>query len=117
MRFLGVKDIINIWVAINDQGKVIKTTGLYRYLNDEKDAGWLFWFCVAPEERGKGVGKQLLLFSIDEAKKSGAKYLRLYTSDAPDEKKAQMLYEKYGLMEKTRQKKLFWTKIVREMRF
>ena len=115
-RLFGVREFINFWIAVNDENKVAGTTGLYRCLKDENEAVWLAWFCVAPKDRGKGVGKQLLWFSIEKAKKMNARYLRLYTSDDPNEKQAQLLYEKFGLKEIRRVKKLFYTKIIRELK-
>jgi GNAT superfamily N-acetyltransferase len=52
---------------------------------------------VAPHERGQGIGKQLLAFSLEEARKTGLPYLRLYTGDDPIEREAQRLYESFGL--------------------
>jgi GNAT superfamily N-acetyltransferase len=115
-RLFGVKEMMNFWVAINENSEVVGTTGLYKYLADEKEAVWLAWFCVDPNERGKGIGNQLLSFTIEEARRTGVSYLRLYTSDDPNEKEAQVLYEKYGLKEKEREAKLFYTKIIRELR-
>ncbi len=114
-RLFGVNDIINFWVALSEKKDILGTTGLYRYNKDKYEALWLAWFCVAPEARGKGIGKTLLAFSIREARKAGVRYLRLYTSDDPNERDAQFLYEKFGLKETERQRKLFYTKIYREL--
>ncbi len=114
-RLFGVNDIINFWVALSEKKDIFGTTGLYRYNKDKYEALWLAWFCVAPEARGKGIGKTLLAFSIREARKAGVRYLRLYTSDDPNERDAQFLYEKFGLKETERQRKLFYTKIYREL--
>jgi GNAT superfamily N-acetyltransferase len=97
MRIGGVSSMGTIWAAVNDNGDVCGTTGLYSYRKDEKEAVWLCWFCVDPEHRGQGIGKGLLAFSIEKAKQSGKAFLRLYTSDDPSEAAAQVLYEKYGL--------------------
>ncbi len=114
-RLFGVSDIVNFWVATNEMKEVLGTTGLYSYTKDRHEALWLAWFCVAPEARGKGIGKKLLSFSITEARKASVRYLRLYTSDDPNERDAQFLYEKFGLKETGRQRKLFYTKIYREL--
>jgi GNAT superfamily N-acetyltransferase len=115
-RLFGVKDLINFWVALNETNRVVGTTGLYSYLRDCDEAVWLAWFCVAPNERGQGIGKQLLAFSIEEARKTGLPYLRLYTGDDPIEREAQRLYERFGLKEIRRERKLFYSKIFRELR-
>jgi len=84
-----------VWVAL-DGGKVIGVTGLYATKWDIEEAYWLAWFAVSKKDRGKGVGRKLLEFCIDKAKRDGKKYLRLYTSDGDVEKDAQRLYEKHG---------------------
>ena len=96
MRLSGVSSLSNTWVAINEDEEVCGTIGLYVYSKDKSEASWLSWFCVDEEQRGKGIGKILLEFSISEAKRSGKRFLRLYTSDDPSEATAQELYEKYG---------------------
>ena len=97
MRLFGVSSISDTWVAVNDNGDVCGTTGLYAYTKDENEAVWLSWFCVDPKQRGQGIGKQLLRFSIDTARNRGNKYLRLYTSTDSNEAEAQGLYEKFGI--------------------
>ena len=85
-----------IWVAVNGSDDVCGTTGLYSYKKDENEAVWLSRFCVGPEHRGEGIGKNFLEFSIEKARDSGKAFLRLYTSGDPSEAAAQGLYEKYG---------------------
>jgi ribosomal protein S18 acetylase RimI-like enzyme len=111
-----VAEILDFWGAVDSQTKaLLGTTGLYLYNRDASDAVWLAWFCVATEARGKGIGSRLLDFSIDRARNSGRKYLRLYTSDDPREAAAQRLYESRGLSVVRRNKRLFYTKIYREL--
>ena len=86
---------LRYWVAINNLGKVVGTTGLYCYKSDREEAFWLGWFSVEPEARNKGIGTQLLQFSIEKAKGERKKFLRLYTST--DFKDAIRLYEKHGV--------------------
>jgi GNAT superfamily N-acetyltransferase len=116
IRLFGVKEIVNFWVALGEKKDVLGTTGLYRYIKDQHEALWLAWFCVAPKARGTGMGKKLLSFSVTEAEKVGVRYLRLYTSDDPIESKAQYLYENFGLKEVGRQRKIFHTRIYRELK-
>jgi ribosomal protein S18 acetylase RimI-like enzyme len=86
------------WVAVED-GKVVGITGLYSLEEDWKDALWLSWFCVDPSCRGRGLGTKLLDLAIENARKEGKKFLRLYTSpDDPNESAAQKLYEKRGFV-------------------
>jgi len=85
------------WVALNEDGDVIGVTGLYKYLKDRDDSLWLGWTCVAPTARGKGIGSKLVDFAIAQAVSEGKKFLRLYTSNDPNESAAQHLYERRGL--------------------
>ena len=96
LKLYGSMGIYQYWVALDENDNICGTTGIYSVNKDVHEAIWLSWFCVAPEMRGKGVGKLLLEFSIDIAKGLGKKYLRLYTSDDPNEAAAQGLYDKYG---------------------
>jgi len=85
------------WVAIDeDSRQVIGTTGLYCYKKDLNEAYWLGWTCVAPEARGQGIGGKLVDFCIAKARTAGKQFLRLYTSNHPNQAIAQILYEKRG---------------------
>ncbi|MBD2179364.1 GNAT family N-acetyltransferase [Pseudanabaena sp. FACHB-1998] len=85
------------WVALNEDGDVTGVTGLYKYLKDKDDSLWLGWTCVSPLARGKGIGGQLVDFAITKARSEGKKFLKLYTSNHPNESAAQHLYERRGL--------------------
>ncbi|CAN1211462.1 GNAT family N-acetyltransferase [Tumidithrix helvetica PCC 7403] len=85
------------WVALNEFGEVIGVTGLYSYIQDKDESLWLGWTCVAPSARGQGIGGQLVDFTIAKAYSEGKKFLRLYTSNHPNEAAAQYLYEHRGL--------------------
>lgn len=87
----------NYWVAIdNNSKKVVGTTGLYSYQEDENQAYWLGYTCVDPDFRGQGIGSKLVDFAITKARQSDKQFLRLYTSTYPDQAVAQILYEKRG---------------------
>lgn len=83
---------LHYWVALLES-KVVGITGLYGLKKDAHEALWLSWFCVDPVYRKHGIGSQLLIFTEEEAKRLGAKCLRLYTSTNPEEAVAQHLYE------------------------
>lgn len=68
------------WSAISDEGKIIGLIGLYYELADFREAVHVGWFCVEPESRRKGIGGSLLDLAIEEARVSGAEFLRLDTS-------------------------------------
>jgi GNAT superfamily N-acetyltransferase len=94
------------YFAVKDtDGKVIGITGLY---TDEKDLApgliWLGWYAVHPQYQGKGYGKEILTWTVNEAKRRGYSLLRLYTSDDTNEATAQILYEKFGFKEIRREK-------------
>ena len=107
INLFGVSSISNFWVAIDENNNVVGTTGIYTYIKDENEAIWLAWFCVDPEQRGKGIGKKLIEYSINMAREYKKKYFRLYTSSDPNEAAAQNLYEKYGFKVIKKKKKLW----------
>jgi GNAT superfamily N-acetyltransferase len=115
INLFGVSSLSEFWVAIDENKNVYGTTGIYSYKKDENEAVWLAWFCVHPEKRGQGIGKQLIEHSIKIARSYNRKYFRLYTSNSPNEKVAQNLYEKYGFKVIKKEKKLLYTKIYREL--
>ncbi|MCD4847410.1 MAG: GNAT family N-acetyltransferase [Candidatus Aegiribacteria sp.] len=115
IKLFGVSSLSNFWVAIDEDNNVVGTTGIYTYIKDENEAIWLAWFCVDPEQRGKGIGKKLIEYSINMAREYKKKYFRLYTSSDPNEAAAQNLYDKYGFKVIKRGKKLFYTRIYREL--
>ncbi len=115
MRLRGISEFTALWVALSDDGAVIGTTGLYRYRKDAHEAVWLSWFCVAPESRHSGVGGCLLDFTIEQARVTGAAFLRLYTSDIPNEAAAQRLYESRGLMVYESRNRVFYQLFRRQM--
>jgi ribosomal protein S18 acetylase RimI-like enzyme len=115
--FVGVADFLEFWGAIDQQtGTLLGTTGLYQYNCDVKEAVWLAWFCVHPDVRRRGIGSRLLDFSIEEAKRTGLQYLRLYTSNRPNEAAAQILYESRGLKVTRKKWRPFHTTIYRQLR-
>lgn len=98
-EFLAKTNIpdLRYWIYIDPTTKrVAGTTGLYTYTHDEKEANWLGWLAVDPELRGRGIGRELLEFSIRATQQSGKRFLRLYTSSSPIEQKAHKLYESFG---------------------
>ena len=86
---------LQYWVAMRGK-KVAGIVGLYCYKQDEVEADWLGWFCVKKSARRKGLGSELLLLAISEAKKRGKNFLRLYTTDDPEEIDAHRMFERYG---------------------
>ena len=67
----GLKTLYYFVVKDDDTSEVIGTTGLYTRIKDSKDVVWLGWYCVVPTYRGKGLGKELLSWTINKAKQEG----------------------------------------------
>jgi len=114
MKIFGYTDLLEYYVAVDENDHLCGTTGFYSNKEDEDVAIWLSWFCVDPEYRGRGIAKQLIEFSIEEAKRRGYKCFRLYTSDDPNEANAQFLYEKYGFKVTGEEQKNGYTIFYRE---
>jgi len=115
MRLAGYTLPIRNWVAVGESGEVLGTTGLYAYTKDEDEAVWLAWFCVAPGQRGQGIGKRLVEHSIEMARAQNKRYFRLYTSTIPGEAAAQGLYEKYRFRITKKKNRLFYHLLYREL--
>ena len=73
--------------------KIIGVTGWYTRTIDSKDMIWLGWYCLDKNERGKGFGREILEWTINNVKEKGYKIMRLYTTTDPNEATAQKLYE------------------------
>jgi GNAT superfamily N-acetyltransferase len=89
-------DILQYFIVKDANGKTVGVTGWYTEKPGPEDTIWLGWYCIDPAERGKGLGKEILQWSISQVKEMGYKKLKLYTSDDPNEATAQILYEKLG---------------------
>ena len=63
---------------------------------------------VDPQQRGKGYGRQIMLFALAQIKASGCKqaYLRVHVENSP----AIHLYESLGFLRAERYKTLMWTR-------
>jgi len=88
------------WVVIDKVNlKLIALTGLYTEKEDNAESCWLGWFCVDDEYRKKGFGKELLNFSINQAKELSKEYLHIYTYNSLEHRVAIDMYKKYGFKE------------------
>lgn len=64
--------------TINNETSVIGICGLYTlYPHDTKEL-WLGWFGLVPELRNKNIGKDVMTFLYDEAKKVGCTEILSY---------------------------------------
>ena len=57
MRIGGVCSISNIWAAMDSDGEVCGTTGLYVYKKDEHEAVWLHGSVLTRIEGGMALAK------------------------------------------------------------
>ena len=70
------------------------------------DKGLISNVGVDPQQRGKGFGRQIMLFALQQLKNSGCEqaYLRVHVDNAP----AIHLYEAFGFEKAERYKTLMW---------
>lgn len=74
--FINVKK----YFLVYENNDIIGITGIYEdEFTQENDVAWVGWYGVLANYRGKGYGKQILLKTIELAKKEGYKIIRLYT--------------------------------------
>ncbi len=78
------------------KNEIVGITGLYS-LDKHSDDAWIGWYGITPKFRNKGLGTKILKWTIEKAKKSGYKTIRLYT-DSKGNAKAINLYKKLGFV-------------------
>ena len=61
-----------------------------------QDTWDLFWICVLPEARGKGVGRALMMEAEAQARAANGRVMVIYTSSTPKYAPARRLYEGAG---------------------
>ncbi len=87
----------DFWLA-EENGAGCGVIGLMEREEDTIDTDWLNWFCILPMYRGKGYGRFMLENMVTESSERKKKFLRLWTTDSPNELEAQYLYEKMGFV-------------------
>lgn len=90
-----IDDHIKYYLVCDGDVKV-GIVGLYYYPDDDESM-WLGWFGVLSEYRGRGYGRVILNWAMNEVLRCGRKYLRLYT-DKDENIEAIKLYEKLGFI-------------------
>lgn len=75
-------------------------------LNINTSKGLISNIGVDPQQRGKGYGKQIMLFGLEQLKKSGCRqaYLRVHVENKP----AIHLYKSLGFSKAERYKRIIW---------
>lgn len=91
------RKILDYFLVYDDKNKLVAITGFYQWTKHSEDEVWLGWYGVDSEERGRGIGRQVLNWTIKSAKERGYKKFRLWTTACPAEAVAQKLYEDVGL--------------------
>lgn len=79
------------FAVVEDEGKIIASTGLHKIDSRRCELRKMY---MLPEYRGRGLGRQLLSFSIDKARAMGFEVMTLETASVL--KEAIALYEKFG---------------------
>lgn len=88
---------LNYWVMLDDETKrVVGFTGLYAFADAPHEV-WLGWFGLDASTRGKGLGRELLEWTMNTAREEGYTLFKLYTTTDPLETAAQKLYDSCGL--------------------
>lgn len=113
----GTRKIIEYYLVYDEHDKLVAITGLYQWNDHAEDEVWLGWYGVSPKERGRGIGREVLNWTIQKAKKRGYRKFRLWTTTSEDEVIAQKLYESIGLKvyKEEENKKDGYTILYREM--
>jgi len=79
-----------------DGSDAVGVSGLY-VLRDQPDEAWVGWYGVSPALRGRGMGRALLLSTIELARSHGHKVLRLWTTENFDLTiRANEMYKRMG---------------------
>jgi len=73
---------MSYFLAFKDNRR-IGVTGFYVTKDAPREA-WLGWFGIDNEMRSRGLGKDLLMATIDLARKEGFNNLRLWSTDNPN---------------------------------
>ena len=82
-----------LWVA-EESGEILGCCGIYHTNGLDEDCAELVKFYLHSKARGKGIGKSLMLQSIQSAIDMGFK--KLYLESLPEFSKAVSMYEKLG---------------------
>lgn len=94
---IGISDPV-YWVMLL-KGEVVGVTGYYYKPEDRTEAVWGGWTAVDIKllTSMSRIKRELLKKLIIEASMTGRKYFRLYTSTAPAERQANILYDRHKL--------------------
>jgi N-acetylglutamate synthase-like GNAT family acetyltransferase len=100
-----------LWIA-EIEGKTTGSIGIVRYSNSEAQ---LRWFLVHPDQRGRGLGRELLKRALKFSRDRGFKSVFLWT--VSDLKTATHLYEEAGFRKTEEKTHQIWGKTITEERY
>lgn len=86
------------WVALY-HGRVVGLTGYYYKPEDRHEAVWGGWTVCDPKIKASASRAKMMMLqkTVIEARATGRKYLRLYTTTVPAEAQANHLYDRIGM--------------------
>jgi len=84
------------WAMLNETGKVIGVTGICDVEGEDPKNCYLGFFILDKSQRGKGLGKQLLTFTEDQARLLGKRHMRVLTSTFIPYAGGRALYSRSG---------------------
>ncbi len=80
--------------VVEDEGKIVATVAIFKISPDTCELRKMY---ILPSQRGKGLGRKLMDFSLDKAKCLG--FTRVVLETASPLKEAIGLYRRYGFTE------------------
>ncbi len=90
--------VLKYWGVYDDTDNLLAVTGLYNKISEHAENEiWLGWYGVSPSMRGRGIGRRVLEWTLEAARKEGYRKFRLWTTTSPEEAAAQKLYDSIGI--------------------
>ena len=90
-----------VFASFQEEGKIVGIASMCIYSVISGKKGWIEDVVVDTSQRGKGIGKQLIEFLIEEGKRQELTEIYLFTED--EKKAAIALYQKLGFQRKQSQ--------------
>ncbi|MFC1601297.1 GNAT family N-acetyltransferase [Candidatus Sumerlaeota bacterium] len=84
------------YYVLEDNPAISGIVGLHRYCWDPPENVWLAWFAVDPVLQGQGLGKRLLKFAVDLARRQGYEKIFIETYSTPEFARARRFYRSQG---------------------
>lgn len=94
----GLNDGRRYFVLERD-GRIEGVGGLHQYLWGPPENVWLAWFAVDPDHQKRGLGRQMLDFTLRLAKQFGYMKIFIETYSTPEFAKARAFYRTMGFFQ------------------